>query len=50
VEAYRKIEGKKGSVSNAEPELVTITPVGVSVVLVIGFLFILAFVFTMLFK
>ncbi|MBW2651184.1 MAG: hypothetical protein JRC66_09325, partial [Deltaproteobacteria bacterium] len=49
VEAYRKIEGKKGSVSNPEPELATIIPAGVSVLFAIGFLFILAFVFTMLF-
>ncbi|MBW2544758.1 MAG: Na(+)/H(+) antiporter subunit D [Deltaproteobacteria bacterium] len=50
VEVYRKIEGKKSSVSGPEPELTTVIPAGVSVVFAIGFLFILAFGFTMLFK
>ena len=50
VEASRKIEGRRGSVSNPEPELATTIPVGVPVFFAIGFLFILAFVFIMLFK
>lgn len=50
VEASRKIEERRGSVSNPEPELATTIPVGVPVFFAIGFLFILAFVFIMLFK
>jgi len=50
VEAYRKIEGKKDRASGPEPELATTIPIGVSVVFAVGFLVILAFVFTMLFK
>jgi len=50
MDAYRKTGGDKGPASAAEPELVTTTPAGVPVMFAIGFLFVLAFVFTMLFR
>ena len=50
MDLYRRTGGDKGSASAAEPELVTTTPAGVPVMFAIGFLFVLAFVFTMLFR
>ncbi len=47
---YRRSNGSKMGASSSDPELVTTIPAGVSVLFAIGFLFILAFVFTMLFK
>jgi len=47
---YRKTNGEKVPASASEPELATMIPAGVSVLFAIGFLFILAFVFTMLFR
>ncbi|MEA2014889.1 MAG: Na(+)/H(+) antiporter subunit D [Thermodesulfobacteriota bacterium] len=50
VDAYRRAGGEKIRTSASEPELATTIPAGVSVLFAIGFLFILAFVFTMLFR
>ena len=50
VDAYRKLGGKKERASGPEPELATTIPAGVPVIFAIGFLFILAFVFTVVFK
>jgi len=47
---YRKTNGEKTHASASKPELATTIPAGVSVLFAIGFLFILAFVFTMLFR
>jgi len=49
-DAYRKMSGEKVRASTPEPELATTIPAGVSVLFAIGFLFILAFVFTMVFR
>ncbi len=50
MDAYRKTGGDKVPASAAEPELVTTIPAGVPVMFAIGFLLVLAFVFTMLFR
>ncbi len=50
MDAYRRLGGEKSGASAAEPELATIIPAGVPVLFAVGFLFILAFVFTMVFK
>lgn len=50
MDAYRRFGGEKTSASAAEPEFATLIPAGVPVLFAVGFLFILAFVFTMVFK
>ncbi|MDD5722820.1 MAG: Na(+)/H(+) antiporter subunit D [Syntrophales bacterium] len=50
MDAYRRANGGKIRASASEPELATTVPAGVSVLFTIGFLFVLAFVFTMLFR
>ncbi|MBN2398483.1 MAG: Na+/H+ antiporter subunit D, partial [Deltaproteobacteria bacterium] len=50
MDLYRRTGGDRARASAAEPELVTTTPAGVPVMFAIGFLFVLAFVFTMLFR
>jgi multicomponent Na+:H+ antiporter subunit D len=49
-DAFRRAHGEKPGTPVSEPELVTIIPAGVSVLFAIGFLFVLAFAFTMLFR
>ncbi len=50
MDAYRRLGGAKTGGTAAEPELATIIPAGVPVLFAVGFLFVLAFVFTMVFK
>jgi len=50
VDTFRRAQGEKPGTPVSEPDLVTIVPAGVSVLFAIGFLFVLAFAFTMLFK
>ena len=47
---YRKTNGEKVCTPASEPELATTIPAGVSVLFAVGFLFVLAFIFTMLFR
>ena len=47
---YRKTNSEKVCTPASEPELATTIPAGVSVLFAVGFLFVLAFIFTMLFR